>query len=81
MRHIEHAGAVLGALPANAAKISISFEDTTDDERGVLHWYAVTYEVGLRVEQVITVNEISGTVNTHSHWQVPLTSTAAQGGV
>ncbi len=85
MKHAWQCCAILVALPTNAEKISISFEGTTDDERGVLHWYGVTYELGgkvgkLRVEQVVTVNEASGTANTHSHWQVPLTSTAAQGG-
>lgn len=76
LKHTEQMAIVLETLPDNAAKISISFEDTTDDERGVLHWYAVTYEVGLvltwRVEQVITVNQACGTVKTPSHYQTQL---------
>ena len=79
LRHTEQVAIVLEALPTNAAKISISFEDTTDDERGVLHWYAVTYEVGLLVEQVITINETRGTVNTHSHYQRLLTECSVCG--
>lgn len=71
---------VLEALPDNAINVSLTFEDTTDDERGVLHWYAVTFDLaetrmvgghwlGAMCEQMITVNDATRIANTRSYRQ------------